>query len=662
MIAKCRSFSDLWSMFDIGEREPIGALGENFFDELCIQFPHMVGFTDFRPATGKEDWEEGTDAVGWTHRFMKNGRPAPAIRQDKAYDPNNPNSHINLRNLAGLQVPLAQGRVEGRNVLICTTLPLSQVGLGVKAAYPWILARDHYESEIEGNPRFFEGFAKRILAESDGMAIRRQKALDAPSPKPMTHQLSAIRHASRYKRTFICLPPGAGKTIIQARLAARWLQSHHTLVYVAPTLALLDQNFFKVARHSHKRWRHVIMACSAKDFSMVGDHGFMKRSDLIFGPSDSEEIKTALGLPGHKIVGTTYKSYPTLVKHFLASNLTFDRIADEALEVVPSRTFDHPETLADIRERERLWEAFANNEPVNRSACFDAFQKARTEGLGEGVGTDNKDVFGRMMTRSFGDMVKAGVIVPPRVRAVRVDARGVERMRGYRQKGWTKDDMINFTALAMVIEHVIADPAITNKKIVAFMHTARICPKMVEPLRRRFRDSALEAIDAVIGDTIERNRILDAYRAADHALMLNYGVLGKGIDDATTTVAFVGRGMASVYGMHGVHRPCRTHPDEFGLPPKKHKLKPCGYVYVVVVDEDVASEEQYRDLLDILSEVHKSGVAWRDEVRIVKAVGRKKERADPPNQPLPQSVSDSLKEIPGLRGRIRIVEEDLPFG
>ena len=221
MIAKCRSFSDLWSMLDIGEAEPIGALGENFFDELCIQFPHMVGFTDFRPATGREDWDEGTDAVGETYRHVKKGRPARAIRQDKAYNPFVPDNRLDLRHLAALQVPLAQGKVEGRNILICTTLRLDQISLGVRSAYPWILARDHYEPEINGNARFFEGFAKRILEESESMDVRRLQALNAPTPKLMTHQQTALRHASRYKRTFICLPPGSGKTIIQARLAAR---------------------------------------------------------------------------------------------------------------------------------------------------------------------------------------------------------------------------------------------------------------------------------------------------------------------------------------------------------------------------------------------------------------------------------------------------------
>ena len=660
-IAKCRSFEELFGLFRTGMKSDLGAIGENFADQVCIEFPHMVGFANFRPATGKEDWEEGTDAVGETHRYVKGRgtRPARAIRQDKAFDPFNPAARLDLRHLAGLQVPLAQGKVEGRHVMVFTTLSLSQVALGVKAAYPWIVARDHYEPELKGNARFFEAFAERILAESGSMEARRAAALKTPAHPLMKHQESALRHAARHRRSFICLPPGSGKTEIQGRLAARWLKTHHTLVYVAPTLALLDQNFYKVARHSHRRWKRAVMACSAKEFSVSGEAGFLRHSDLVFGPADGEEVAAALSAPGHRIVGTTYRSYPRLAAACRERNLMFDRIADEALEAIPSRTMDHPQELADLQEQERLWEAFADNSVVNRSACFDAFQKARGDGAGAGVGTDNPAVFGKLASRSFGDMVKAGTIVPPRIRAVRVDARGIEKMRGYRQRGWTKDDMINFTALVMVVEHVIADPEIANKKIVAFMHTARVCPKMVEPLRQRLRDSCLERIDAVIGDTAERNSILDAYRAAEHALMLNFGVLGKGIDDASTTVAFVGRGMASVYGMHGIHRPCRSHPDEFGKPPGRHRIKPCGYVYVVVVDGDVGSGEQYRDLRDVLGEVHRAGIAWRDEIRIVKAVGRRKARADAPGKPEAEAKPVLLKEIPGLRRRIRIVEETL---
>ena len=484
-IAGCGSFDELFGMFfgNNSSRELQSAVGENFADEYCIQYAPHVGFDDFRPATGKEDWEEGTDAVGFTHRFVEDGKPAVALRQDKTYNPFNPSLRLELKDLAGLLVPLAQGRAKGGNVMVFTTLPMSRIALGVTRAFPWIVARDHFESELSGNGRFFADFARRIRSESKALEARRRENLAQGAHSLMKHQRDALRHVAARRRSFVCLPPGSGKTEIQARVAERWLKDHPVTVYVAPTLALLDQNFHKVARHCRKSYRRVVMACSAKDFSLYdAETGILKRSEIVFGSVAGDDVRQALAAPGRKLVGTTYKSYPRLVEFFEEQGMKFDRIADEALEVVPSRASGHAESPADIREREELWKAFARNAAVNRSACFDAFEKVRRgtgEVSGTEVGTNNADVFGERFKRSFDDMIGVGTIVPARIRAVMVDDSDLDKMDGYSQPGWTRDDKINFTTLCYVIDHIIQDKSIHNKKIVAFMHRARVCPKFV---------------------------------------------------------------------------------------------------------------------------------------------------------------------------------------
>ena len=661
-IAGCRSFEDLFGLFfPNGGRDLQTAIGENFADEYCMQYSAAVGFADFRPATGKEDWEEGTDAVGETHRFVANGEPATAIRQDKAYNPFNPKAKLDLSHLAGLLVPLAQGKVLGPHTLIFTTLFEHQIALGVRRAFPWIVARDHVERELTGNRRFFVDFAARIRKESKDLVRRRSRNLDYAECRMMKHQNAALRHVAKHRRSFVCLPPGSGKTEIQSRVAERWLRDHPVTVYVAPTLALLDQNFYKVARHCRRRRMldRAIMACSAKDFSLhSADRGILRRDEIVFGSVSGEEVQSALLVPGRKLVGTTYKSYPRLIEFCAANNLMVDRIADEALESIPARESGHAETAKEIREREELWKAFSDMTAVNRSACFDAFEKVRKgsdEVSGTEVGTNNVDVFGKKFKQSFGDMIDAGTIVPARIRAVLVDKTDLAKMDGYSQPGWTDDDKINFTALCYTIDHVIQDKSILNKKIVAFMHRARVCPKFVEPLRRYLKNSMIQYVDAIVADTDDRHRILNRYHEAEHASLANFGILGRGMDDATTNAVFVGRNMASVYGMHGVHRPCRSHPDEFGLPPARHRKKPCGYVYVTVVEGDLATGEQKSDLQGILESLE----SWQDDFEVVRAVhsmeGTETEEIGRPTAAL---ETTTIKAIPDLYDRIRIFEVD----
>ena len=664
-IEKCRSFEDLFKMFygTNSTRDLQTAIGENFADEYCIQYAPQAGFTDFRPATGKEDWEEGTDAVGLTHRHVEHGdAPARALRQDKAYDPFNPKAVLDLKDLAGLMTPMARGDVDGRNIMIFTTLPHHRLSLNVQRAFSWIVSRDHYESELKDNARFFIDFASRIRAESLELESRRRSNLDGGEYTMMKHQNAAIRHAAKHKRSFICLPPGSGKTEVQARIAKKWLKEHPVTVYIAPTLALLDQNFYKVAKHCHGSYKKVILACSAKDFSVYDvEQGFLKKNQIVFGSISSEEVQHELVMPGRKLVGTTYKSYPRLVEFFKKNNLQFDRIADEALEVVPSRGTGHADNAKDIKEQENLWNVFADNDPVRKSACFDAFEKT-AEGSEFAsdirVGTDHPEVFGAKFKKTFSDMIKAGTIVPTRIRAVMINATDIEKMDDYKQPGWTREDKINFTALCHVIDHVIHDKTILNKKIVAFMHRARVCPRFVEPLRNYLKGKMMEYVDAIVADTDNRNRILERYKEADHAIITNFGVLGRGFDNSDTTACYIGRSMVSTYGMHGIHRPCRSHPDEFALPAMEHVKKPCGYVYVAVVEDDLASKEQLLDLEGMLGKLYDVTGKWHDDVEVVTVVHRNEKDDDEIGRPMPEFLVKPIEAVKPLYDRIKIYERD----
>ena len=99
---------------------------------------------------------------------------------------------------------------------------------------------------------------------------------------------------------------------------------------------------------------------------------------------------------------------------------------------------------------------------------------------------------------------------------------------------------------------------------------------------------------------------------------MNFGTMGKGIDDSSTPAVFVGRNMVSVYGMHGIHRGTRSHSNEYGLPPEKHVVKPYGVAYLVLKSSDTDSETDYQDVKKTLEMLYDEYQGWQDvEVKLV---------------------------------------------
>ena len=642
-IRQCNSVKDFYKvMFKEGNSPELkGAFGENFFDQYCLEYEKESGFTDFRPATEQEDTENGTDAVGLTYNKLgPNNTQAKAYRQDKAFS----DGTLKVKHIGSFSSFKSLRENYDAVFIVCTTLrkkDISQIIL--KTFSPeqngWIICRDNFEATIDNDDRFFERFADRIDAEC--AKIKQVKKRKPKKFELKDFQEDAVAHAAKHNKSFICLPPGSGKTLIQSEVATQFFNTHNLLVYVAPTLALLDQNSYKIIDYCFAKGVDITptFACSIKDASVtdINNDGFLEKSDVICSSANSIEIQNAIANSNTApvLLFTTYDSYPKIVKTCKKLGKTFDRIADEALEVVPARELKgHVETAEDKGKHLSQWEVFADNSVINRSVCFDAFQSERKSSFienegGIAPGTDNPDVFGKKFFLSFNSMKERGTIVPLKIRIVKVNGSDVLNTKNYHQEGWTKDDVFNFTAFCHTIDHVIQDEDIKHNKIVAFMHRADICPDFVEPIKQYVSDR-IKTIEALISDETknqgDRNDILKRYRAAKNAIIMNYGILGKGIDDDTTTVAFTARNMGHPYGMHGVHRPCRTLAEEFDL--KEKKIKPCGYLYVVVDEDDLSSREQYKDLRNILFALYEQTGEWATDIEVVKLLESNKSEDD----------------------------------
>lgn len=659
-IAKCKSFQDYLNIFfskgilDIVK----GSAGENFFDELCVKHSNITGFTatDFRPATPDEDYYEGVDTVG-KRLIETNGVQEDAMRQDKFRNPYNPKEMIVADQVWRATTKIITGEIKPGMVLLCTNLYDRQIDNKTKKIIPWRVTRDNFEQALNGNAEFFRNYAKRIIDETAELQNQHSSIIEnavkaLASYKAMVFQKQAVKHALKNTNSFIQLPPGSGKTNIQRDIIAKWFDECPLQVYLAPTLDLLDQNFYKVALHCKAVGIDfdVAMVCSRKTFTTnQGEKAFLDDNEIVYGNVANTEVIATITNNRKTLVGCTYASYESLVRMCKEHNIKFDRIADEVLEIVPGKELYKEGKDAD--EEKSRWHTFADMSVINRSANFDAFEKLAKSDTGPG--TNNKSVFGNKFTKSFADMIGLGTIVPLQLRIIKVKANENSK---HHKEWWNDEDKLNFNALCKALDDLLSDKTFSNKKMIAFMHNAQICNEFKQPVAD-YLQNKIDYVESIIAGTNNRPELLQSYKDAKHAVLLNYGVLGKGIDDDSTPAVFIGRNMASVYGMHGIHRGCRSFGSEYGLAPEMHTQKPFGIAYVIVVEDDDNSVTEYDDLRAMLEMLY--GIGWQDNVKVVRTAKPRKPKDKPNDPPLPDPELEDWTADHNILNAMTIIKDNI---
>ena len=661
-IAKCKSFNDFAKIFWKAKNSDIdndikGSVGENFFDELCMKYPNITGFTttEFRPATPDEDYYEAVDTIGKTLKEIK-GKQQDAIRQDKAYNPFNPKAKLGWNDISRVLKKAKKGEIDPDYIFICSFLHEDQLTSEVREYFEWRVCRNNFENALKGNNEFFRNFAKRIENESKALDVQHNKIVIAAKKalkkyKPMSFQTEAKTHSQNYNIVFIQLSPGSGKTNIQREIALIYFEDSDMIVYVAPTLDLLDQNFYKVALHLKAMDLDfkTVMICSRRTFTTnQGPNAFLDDNEIVYGNIHKQNVIDALLSNKKKLVGITYQSYGSLVKFSKEYDLKFDRIADEALEIVPGKELYKEGKDAD--EEKGRWHSFADMSVINRSASFDAFEKESKSD--NGPGTNNVDVFGEKYSKTFSEMINDfGTIVNLQLRVITVTQNEKSK---HHKDWWSDEDKLNFNALCKAIDDLCNDSTFANKKMIAFLHNAQICDHFKQPLADYVQDR-IDYVESIIAGTKDRPTLLQNYKDAKNAVLLNFGTMGKGIDDDSTPATFIGRNMSSVYGMHGIHRGCRSHKDEYGLPPEQHILKPFGIAYVIVVEDDKNSVMDCEDLKTMLEMLYSIG--WKDNVKLVKTAKPKNKKDDPTNTPDENTILVDVSADKRIMNQMSITKE-----
>lgn len=660
-IAKCTSLADYCKIFwtnSITDNIIKGAVGENLGDEICKVFPNITGFTatNFRPATPDEDFYDGADTIGLTLKEI-NGIQETAIRQDKAFNPWHPKTMITWDDVSRSQKLVMKGIVKPGMVCLFTILRDSQITNEVKEVFTWRVTADNYEQALKGNAEFFRNYAKRIIDETAELQNQHSSIIDnavkaLASYKAMVFQKQAVKHALKNTNSFIQLPPGSGKTNIQRDIIAKWFDECSLQVYLAPTLDLLDQNFYKVALHCKAVGIDfdVAMVCSRKTFTTnQGVKAFLDDNEIVYGNVTNREVIDTITNNRKTLVGCTYASYESLVRLCKEHNIKFDRIADEVLEIVPGKELYKEGKDAD--EEKSRWHTFADMSVINRSANFDAFEKLAKSDTGPG--TNNKSVFGNKFTKSFADMIGLGTIVPLQLRIIKVKTNENSK---HHKEWWNDEDKLNFNALCKALDDLLSDKTFANKKMIAFMHNAQICDEFKQPVAD-YLQGKIDYVESIIAGTSNRPELLQAYKDAKNAVLLNYGVLGKGIDDDSTPAVFIGRNMASVYGMHGIHRGCRSFSSEYGLALEMHIQKPFGIAYVIVVEDDDNSVTEYDDLRAMLEMLY--GIGWQDNVKVVRTAKPRKPKDKPNDPPLPDPELEDWTADSSILNAMTIIKDNI---
>ena len=662
-IAKCKSFEDyaniFWKAKTSKDRDDLkGPAGENFFDELCMKYPDITGFTttEFRPSTPDEDYYEAVDTIGKTLKEI-DGKQQDAIRQDKAYNPFNPNEKLIWDKISRVLKKVKDNSINGDHVLICTFLREKQLTKEVQSYFEWRVCRNHFENALKGNNEFFRNFAKRIDQECKKLDSQCNNIIENAKESQnnfslMTYQKQAIKHSLANDISFIKLPPGSGKTEIQKQLAKAWIDNKVLLVYIAPTLDLLDQNIYKVSVYLKSLGIefYTNMICSRKTFTMnYGETAFLDDDEIICGTNIQKYHYDSLTSDRNNVIGVTVASYGNLVKFCKDNDIKITRIVDEALEFVPGKEIIKEAT--DAKDELTRWNNFADMTIVNKSACFDAFEK--TSKSDYGPGTNNKEVFGSKFEKDFLYMINQGTIVDLQLRVIKVNATD---NRDIHNEMWSDTDKINFNAFCKALDNLINDDDVSNKKMIGFLHNAPICDSFKLSVAK-YLQGKIDFVETIIAETKNRPALITKYKKAKDAVMLNYGCLGKGLDDSTTSSVFIGRNMASVYGMHGIHRGTRSHADEYGLPPEFHILKAFGIAYVPVIEDDQGSIIEYNDLYEMLNQLY--SVGWKDNVKLVNPPSPKNDTDDDTNKPEDKDGLIDWKTDPELMDKMTIIKENI---
>ena len=417
------------------------------------------------------------------------------------------------------------------------------------------------------------------------------------------------------------------------------MKSRKILVYVAPTLDLLNQNASKILLHLRGAGftPKILLNCSKRSWNFEEWHS--DNDNVMHHTLRGDEAYDFVQRRDRDIfIATTLHSYPLLEEYCVRENEKIIRITDELLSVIPNK--EYASDKKNDAKVKKIWTRWKNTDILEKSYNFDAFeQPASKKG---GWGSDHEAVGPKIIKVTPEETNLAGATIPIELRVLTLDKELIDENSHLYGDGWEDKDKFNFNGQILAMQDLIDDKTFEFKKQIGFMHNAPICDDYTKSLKKYFeKKHPLEFYGAIRAETTDRGMHLRKYTEAKHGVINNYMTLGKGIDDDKTPSVFMGRNSVSVYGAHAIHRPCRSDAREWGLPPSQHVKKPYGIIYVMMINGEEELEKRAGDLREMIKMLQRSSTPFK-----VKWIDN------------PQPKNKKPKQIPG--GDDRDPFDDIP--
>lgn len=410
---------------------------------------------------------------------------------------------------------------------------------------------------------------------------------------------------------------GSGKTITAQRIHES-LQSQLTLVLL-PSLLLVQQTLQSWRRESATSFL-ALSVCS--DTSVNGDESITRVADLPFPvTTDSSIIRNFLGLPGNKVIFSTYQSSQRIEEAIADTDFTFDLVICDEAHRLAGKVDKSYGTVMREGAIPSLRHLFMTATPKVFSSRI---KKTADEEEIEINSMDDISKFGEVLHRfSFAQAIESGTLMDYRVVLMGVDDSMIHEMVENRDLLDLDGRVIDASSLAAHYGVAKAMQNYSIPRVISFhsrvakaANFARLQPKIHQELRPN--TSVMADVISGKDSAFRRKVLLDRLRdldGFDFGLIGNAKCLTEGVDvPSLDGVAFVDPRSSQVDIVQAVGRAIRR-----GGPEKK-----VGYIIVPVffsgtdLDEERINESQFRPVWDVLNALKSHDSSLEEEINALR--------------------------------------------
>jgi len=442
-----------------------------------------------------------------------------------------------------------------KNLLILTNVNHSDENSAIHYSIDNVFRAANQHVRVFGRDQIINTTSYKRFWDDFHTAIK--QSLPSPNKRvyldPNNFQLKALSAAiSNETRLQILMPTGSGKTLVECLLADDCINSGgEIVVVVAPRIALVSQLCSVFQAQTKTTWEPIIISSGEKETREIyyeQDHdGYIEPS------TKSEDITNNIvnGLSkGSVIIFTTNQSASKLNTIISGLHKTINLgIGDEAHNFTSDdfRQILDPTILA-----------------VDKWRFFTATRRIDPTGTGRGM--NNEEYFGQVAYRvSPAEVIKAGLIVPPRLQYVKYDPEVDFNFNPNDEEEYRVEMAMMVAGIEKHIE------TMDNKamRVIVFCSGAAEAHRFAKSdvVAERFPNTYAAAItaDKVTDDRIEyrsnrskRSKIFNKFTSANHAILFHYDVVSEGIDLPGATAILPLRPLGDIKATQGVGRALRV--------------------------------------------------------------------------------------------------------